>query len=287
MGGGIDMDQNQIKRSRRSRGFFREERGAAMLEFVFVAPILCYLMIAVAWFHHQIDYAQDSIVRFRNQTWTRVSPGRINIRDANSDDDDFGAVSVFGINLGGNIRTGVQMAPLRGMSGSGMGTMLAGERYYNLGIDFDNIGNIFSGSGFSNMGTPYEAIACNRDNYFSSQTPLYPIPDNTWEKPLGNLAHFYGNKKFGGGPPQDLAEQADWEDAYPMVVDPWMRKLDRREFIQLALTSNMAAEIAYTGLSVFTFGLNTKDWTLQRCSNSYAADDGFLGLGGQIGRAHV
>jgi len=71
-----------------------------------------------------------------------------------------------------------------------------------------------------------------------------------------------------------------------MVVDPWMRKLDRREFIQLALTSNAIVEVAYTGLSALTFGINTKDWTLQRRSNSYAADDGLFVLGGLFNDEH-
>jgi len=196
--------------------FARDEDGAAMVEFVLVAPILCYLMVGIFFFHHHIDYAQDSIVRFRALTWKHVPPKSVGVTDQDSDRDGFTNVLA--------IRTAVQGAPALALSGAAsLGGALAAERYYG-------------GDSYS----PYGRLKMPANNYWAQQEAAFPIPRNPWADLLAGLGGFFGNSIGGGSHEIPTGYDVNWEDKYPLIVNPWMRYLNRSDFTELCVTKGMA-----------------------------------------------
>ena len=116
------MDKKHIPRIHDLLG---DDDGAAMLEFVILAPLLSYLLIAIFFFHHHIDYAQDAVVRFRHLTWKHAPPGGIGHR--------LRAIPTKTASPPCCLSAGtVQVAPgaRRRIRALNLGGALAGERYF-------------------------------------------------------------------------------------------------------------------------------------------------------------
>lgn len=172
--------------------FLRDECGTAMLEFVLIAPLLCFLTTGILYFRHHIDYAQDSVVRFRRLTWQYARPD--NARDASggsSDTDGFGLMS--------DVRTAVFIV---GVSSD----FQALERYHN-GV----------------TGVPYDTLTLNVENYMDEFEPMADMPEDPWVKTLGNLGKWFGTRIGGGVYVAPDGLKVGWKERHPMPVDPWQR----------------------------------------------------------------
>jgi hypothetical protein len=206
-----------------SSSFRSDETGTAMLEFVLIAPILCYLITGILFFRHHIDYAQDSVWRFRNRTWTPALPTQCrSVNEIDSDQNGFGTV------LG--VRQSVSVAGLVGGF-----QILAWERYFT-----------------NTTQTPYGRLQLNHKNYIrptdgQMQGAIAPMPDDPWGKQLGSLGMYFGTK-FGGGTyeaPEGLA--VGWAERFPLIVDPWQRDYSNALEIQsnpLSYSAMMAMRVA-------------------------------------------
>ena len=211
--------------------FWRDENGVSMLEFILVAPALCYLMFATLFFQHEIDYIQDSIVQYRHTSWTAVLPGNQKITQADSDQNGFNTPLGFPA-----IRTTVTAAPVGGIGAY----VMAAERYFNV-----------TGSGAKNA---YGRLGLLSPNYRNVQDPAAPIPPNPWANVLGGLGRFFGERIGGGTWGEPQFANTNWVDSYPLIVDPWQRELKRSEFKNLAVTANPIALVSMNimyGLTLF------------------------------------
>jgi hypothetical protein len=227
------MDAKTDHREERVHGFLRDEDGSSMVEFVMVAPILCYMMIAVFFFHHHIDYAQDATFRFRNLTWKHVPP-----RECAQTHDQDSDANGFNGSLGMTIRTQVQMGAIAGVGGiSGIGSALAFERFYG-----------------GTPRTPYGRLAMPHDNYWTKQEPVADIPDNPWAPLLAGFGRFFGHRIGGGDWKIPRGYDVNWEEKFPIIVNPWMRYLERGPFTELAITKAPGMEAVMNimdGLTLF------------------------------------
>lgn len=186
--------------------------GAVMLEFIILAPLLSYLFVAILFFHHHIDYAQDAVVRFRHLTWKHAVPGGDATGESDSEQNGFTPVL--------SIRNTIQVAPAANIgSGAGIGTLIAAERYYGGGA-----------------WTPYSRLHLPHDSYVASQQQVAYMPPNPWANMLGALGKFFGHRIGGGSGQIPPGYNESWEERFPMICDPWQRYLDRGDLTELAIT---------------------------------------------------
>lgn len=204
------MTENEHPKSgKRHASFLKDENGTAMLEFILVAPLLCYLIVFILLIRHHIDYAQDSVSRYNELTFQAIHPA--NARSASgeaSDSGGFGAIGLVGYAFGGiDIRTAVLAAGVLGLDAS-VGGILAGERYYN---------------GFLDFGTPYDTLDLARSNYLTDYESVADMPDCPWTNIFGNLGTYFGNRIGGGTRVAPEGLSIGWRERFPLITDPWQR----------------------------------------------------------------
>lgn len=206
-------DPTRQDKPRRLWSFFGEESGVAMMEFILIAPVLSYLIVAVLFFRNHIDYAMDSVMHARHEEWMKAIPGQATSASGpNSDSSSFFTTSAGAFPPSIPLREGVIAAGLLGADGS-TGGVLAAERYFNL-------------FGFGGgQGTPYDALGLKRGNYMDQYIDPLAMQEEPWGDILGNLGRFFGNKIGGGTTVNfDGLSVVGWKDRFPLIVDPWMNQ---------------------------------------------------------------
>jgi Flp pilus assembly pilin Flp len=221
-----------------AKAFLADDSGVVMLEFILIAPLLSYLILAVLFFRNHIDYAMDSVVRARHSEWMNVIPGRAtSATGSNSDVSGIFTASAWGYPPTTPIRESIIIAGLAGADGSA-GGVIAAERYFNL-----------FGSG--SQGTPYDALGLRRGNYVDAYISPAEMKEEPWGDILGNMGKFFGSKVGGGTYMRpDGLRVVGWTDRFPEIVDPWMNQYGEN----LDPASNALMRILMTELNVMTAG---------------------------------
>lgn len=193
---------------RRAQSQLVDDRGAVMLEFVLVAPIMCYLIASVLFFQSNLDYAQDQIMKTRQKTWEKALPGTATTITSGEASDD---AKFF---LGIPFRPAIDVpAALYGAT-NGVGGLLAAARY--IGGDHATE---------DPPATPYDALELKRKNYLNDYITPDSVPVTGWAKMMGGFGQWFGNKiGTGAATTPDGLTTSKWKDRYSMTVEPWMRE---------------------------------------------------------------
>jgi Flp pilus assembly pilin Flp len=209
---------------KRLAGLIEDERGSVMLEFVLIAPLLSFLIVATLFFRNQIDYAMDSVVRARHEEWRNALPGKAeSASGTQSDGGDF------------------FMPPIRGAIAAA-GTMRADG----------SVGGVLAATMF--FETPYDTLQLPCNNYMFDPDkwidPL-PLPEEPWAGILSGLGTFFGEKIGTGSVTQYQGlKGVGWIDRFPVMVHPWMRLYSDK----LDPASNILVKIIMGELNVLTLG---------------------------------
>lgn len=205
------FDKNPNPSDKKQPFLLSDDTGTAMLEFVLIAPLLCFLITGILFFRHELDFANDS-VSLIGQLIFKHTPAD----DARATNDAASDRSGFGFGM--DIRDGVLAAGYLGMSsGVGMGSMFAMDRYFNL-------------TGGGGDGSPYGRWGLLTQNYYTKYEPETSAPgttepDNPWSRTLGIFGTYFGDRIGGGEYIKPDGLKAGWVERYPVIVNPWQRQL--------------------------------------------------------------
>ncbi len=174
------------------------------MEFVFVAPVLCTLLIAVIFLRHHLDYMQDSISNIYQRTWVKVLPGNVASLDASetavSDEGGFG--------LGISARLAVLGAPATSGAANAVALMC------------------YPPTPYDRMSLPRQNQILPDDNYMQNNYVTPMIPEN-WGRTLSLLGVFFGDRMGGGvyNAPEGFTN-IGYAERFPEIAHPWQRTLN-------------------------------------------------------------
>ena len=84
--------------------------------------------------------------------------------------------------------------------------------------------------------------------------PAAQIPENPWARVMGGLGKFFARRFGGGSYREPPGHDVNWEDIFPMIVDPWQRHLNTGSFRDLSIMANIVVYptmVVMDGLTLF------------------------------------
>lgn len=169
-----------------------------MIEFIIVAPVLSFVILALLFLRHEIDYTRDSTPLFRESMWSRVPPGKEN--------NDYGDEQISDGASFGSIRNQVSQAP------------------YTSG-NFDSRALLLYDT------TPYLRLGLETENYHlpensdMEQDKMEKL-NNPWTNIVINMGTFFNRSGVSNDVNTNaLQKEWFWAERFPMIVDPWQRNI--------------------------------------------------------------